>query len=336
MKFQNNISKTKLLYSIVLMATITLIYSCSKVIEIDVPSSDSMLVVEGTIKLGQKPIVLLSESHGYFDPINLNFWENYISGAHVNVSVDDESFELIQTYPSELDYEQLIYLSELFKIPQYILPYIPLPVYTISRRTPESKQLRGAEGKTYDLHVVYEDYETFASTTMHPRIDLDYSYFLFPENSLSDSLGVINIVYTDPDSLGNAYRFATRRINKYPNWHELAGEVKDPFFIYPLGSVWDDLIVNGQTYDFPLLRYPTANDSLDADEIGLWKIGDTVLVKLETIDLNAYETLLSYETALAAQGNPFSPPTNVISHLDSALGWWIATSDYVDTVICQP
>ena len=132
------------------------------------------------------------------------------------------------------------------------------------------------------------------------------------------------------------HRWASRRINEYPQWHELAGEVKDPYFIYPLGSVWDDLIINGGTFDFPIIRYPSENDMLDSLEMGLWKTGDTVLLKLETIDANAYETFLSFETAISAQGNPFSPPSNVISHLDSALGWWIATSEHVDTVICQP
>ena len=43
-----------------------------------------------------------------------------------------------------------------------------------------------------------------------------------------------------------------------------------------------------------------------------------VFLALKTIDFNAYETLLSYETAMSAQGNPFAPPSNVISHLDSA------------------
>ncbi|MBM71973.1 MAG: hypothetical protein CL847_04230 [Crocinitomicaceae bacterium] len=330
------LNNSKLLLTTIIIGFLILVISCSKVIDVDLPDSDPMLVVEGVIKKGQKPIVLLSLSSGYFDPININFWENYLSGAKVEVSVDEVTYNLVETYPSMLEPAQLEYISELFKIPQYILPFIPIPVYTISRRIPESKQLRGVEGKTYDLHVLYNEYETFGSTTMHPVIPIEQSSFFFTEDSQTDSLGKINIIYTDPDTLGNAYRWASRRINKFANWHELAGQVKDPFYIYPLGSVWDDLIVNGQTFDFPLLRYFTDTDTLDLDEIGLWKTGDTVLVKLETIDRNAYETLLSFETSLSAQGNPFSPPSNLISHLDSALGWWIASSESVDTVVCQP
>ena len=96
------------------------------------------------------------------------------------------------------------------------------------------------------------------------------------------------------------------------------------------------MLLNGGVFDLMTIRYPSANDHLDSLEAGLWKVGDTVLTKLETIDFNAYETLLSYETAMSAQGNPFAPPSNVISHLDSALGWWIAISEDVDTIICQP
>ena len=75
--------KTKLLLTTALVISMTFFYSCSKVVEIDVPYAEPMLVVEGTIKKGKKPVVLLSLSEGYFDPINLNFDEFYLSGAQV-------------------------------------------------------------------------------------------------------------------------------------------------------------------------------------------------------------------------------------------------------------
>ena len=95
-------------------------------------------------------------------------------------------------------------------------------------------------------------------------------------------------------------------------------------------------MINGGTFDLAAIRYPAENDNLDSLEQGLWKVGDTVLIKLETIDYNSYETLLSFETAVSSNANPFAPPTNVISHVDGGLGWWIAYSEDVDTVYCQP
>ena len=72
-----------------------------------------------------------------------------------------------------------------------------LPTYSILGNS----DLIGEEGKVYDLRVEYDTIVATASTIMHPTIPLDDSYFYFPENSTSDSLGIINIVYTDPDSL---------------------------------------------------------------------------------------------------------------------------------------
>ena len=106
------------------MGFLILAHSCSKVIDVDLPDSDPMLVVEGVIKKGQKPVVLLSLSSGYFDPININFWENYLSGAQVEVSVDELTYNLVETHPSMLEPAQLEYISQVFKIPELYLSLI--------------------------------------------------------------------------------------------------------------------------------------------------------------------------------------------------------------------
>lgn len=326
--------KTKLLLTTVLVGIAIIISNCSKVVDVDIPTDDPMLVVEGVIKQGEKPIVLLGLTQGYFNPVDTCTYGDFynVSGATVNVIVDGVSTELVEVSAPLLEPNQIEYLSDRLKVHPLYFWLCPFPVYTLIGQT----DLVGTINTEYQLNVEYENYSTSATTTLYPPIPFDDSYFSFPVDSQSDSLGVINIVYTDPDTLGNCYRWSSKRINKYPEWHELAGQVKDPYYIYPIGSSWDDMLLNGGVFDLMTIRYPSANDHLDSLEAGLWKVGDTVLTKLETIDFNAYETLLSYETAMSAQGNPFAPPSNVISHLDSALGWWIAISEDVDTIICQP
>ena len=338
--------KSKLLSTKMLVVLVVLFFGCSKVVEIDVPFAEPKLVIEGVIKEGKKPIVLLSMSQGYFDPIS-DLSNSYISGADVKVVVENDTTNLMEVPALYLinEQDQLDYLFQLFEVQitedltsaedttselsEFLKTF---SVYTLLGQT----DLIGETGKEYELIVNYGDISAGGTTSMLPAIEQEEGYFFFPESSQSDSLGVINLVYTDPPELGNCYRWASRRINQYPDWHILSGQIKDPYFVYPLGSVWDDMIVNGGQFSFPTVRYPTANDTYDSTEIGLWKIGDTVLTKLETIDRNAYETLLSYETALSSQGNPFAPPTNVISHVGDALGWWIAISEDVDTIICPP
>jgi hypothetical protein len=309
-----------------------LIFSCSKVIDVVIPPSDPQLVVEGVIKNGQPPLVLLSESQAYFSPIAGSLDDYYISGASVTVSIEGEVFQLVETPSSSLSSEHLEYLSNLFKQPSIYIMFAQIPVYTLY----SEPLLLGTYNTIYDLHVVYEDYEANASTTLNPAIQLNSTEFNITEGATQDSLGIINMSYTDPDTLGNCYRISSRRVNTFPDWHILAGEVKDPYYIYPLGSSWDDLFLNGGEYDFTYVRYPNEQDHIDSLETGLWKLGDTVLIKLETIDANAYETLLSFETAISAQTNPFSPPTNIISHVEGALGWWIASAESIDTVYCTP
>ena len=315
----------------IIVVTASVIYGCNKIIDVDLPDAEPMLVVEGTIKEGEKPMVLLSNSMGYFDQIP-DFQEIFVSGASVFVTVDSVEYQLEETIPALLDPALLLKLSDQFKVDPFEMAFAPLPVYSIVGPT----DLIGVSGKTYDLRIEHDSLIATASTTLFPTVPLDDSYFYITETSTTDSLGIINIVYTDPVELGNCYRSASRRTNQYPDWHELAGEVKDPYFVYPLGSAWDDMILNGATYDLAYIRYPSENDQLDSLEQGLWKLGDTVLVKLETIDYNAFESILSYETAASAQGNPFASPTNVISHIDNALGWWYAYGEHVDTVICTP
>tara|TARA_B110000908_G_C9927676_1_gene302511 strand:- start:183 stop:521 length:339 start_codon:yes stop_codon:yes gene_type:complete len=109
----------------------------------------------------------------------------------------------------------------------------------------------------------------------------------------------------------------------------------DPTLIYPLGSGWDDSFLNGAEFTFSFFRYSEDFQDEPEGEAGFWKTGDTVIVRLESIDRSAFSAIMSFESAASAQGNPFSPPTNVESNIQGGLGWWIAYSASVDTVFCN-
>ena len=81
--------KSKLLLTTVLVIGAATLWGCSKVVDIDVPSDEPMLVIEGIIKEGKKPVVLLSMSEGYFDPINFDLDDFYLSNIDsISVEVD--------------------------------------------------------------------------------------------------------------------------------------------------------------------------------------------------------------------------------------------------------
>ena len=73
-----------------LIAQLTVVFflcSCQKQIEFDLPGVEQIVVVEGKIESGQPPIVFLTTTQGYFDPIDSSTFDNiFIHNADVSVS----------------------------------------------------------------------------------------------------------------------------------------------------------------------------------------------------------------------------------------------------------
>ena len=116
-----------------------------------------------------------------------------------------------------------------------------------------------------------------AVSKLNPPVALDSLWFEVPGNT--DSLGFIYTHFTDPDSLGNAYRWSAMRIGK------------DPGLLYPTISTVDDALFNGLTFEFSQFRPVTGEDfeeGANPDEIGFYKTGDTVIVRWDHIDRVKY------------------------------------------------
>ena len=305
--------------TLVLLFAFILFPSCTKIIEVELPDSEPFLVVEGSIRNGEIPLVLLSKSAGYFDPISVSLEGFYLGGAAVTVSVDGIPYLLDEVCTDDLPLSALEEVSNALGVSAEILLEFPVCAYT-SFNEPA---LVGTFGTRYDLNVIYDTIEVNASSKLENLVPIDTSYFQIPATATNDSLGLMATSYTDPDTLGNSYRWSSRRVNK------------DPSFIYPLGSVWDDSFGNGVPFEFLAFRYSADFEAEPEGEAGFWKTGDTVLVRLESIDKAAYSALLTFESSVSAQGNPFAPPTNVVSNIEGGLGWWIAYSATVDTVFCN-
>ena len=293
--------------------------SCTKIIEVELPDSEPFLVVEGSIRNGEIPLVLLSKSAGYFDPIAVSLEGFYLGGASVTVSVDGIPYLLDEVCTDDLPLSALEEVAIALGVSADILLEFPICAYTSF----DEPALVGSFGSVYDLNVIYESIEVTSSSKLENQIPIDTSYFQIPSTATNDSLGLMATAYTDPDTLGNSYRWSSRRVGK------------DPSFIYPLGSAWDDSFGNGVPFEFLAFRYSSDFDAEPVGEAGFWKTGDTVLVRLESIDKAAYSAVLSFESSVSAQGNPFAPPTNVESNIAGGLGWWIAYSASVDTVFCN-
>lgn len=302
----------------------------------DLPTATPKIVVEGSIEQSQPPLVLLTYSQGYFEPTDISSLESFfVRGAKVTLSNGTITGTLTEICSAELTEEQIELIAE-------VIGFTPeqLSNFNICAYTTFDTQLWGEVGKTYTLNVVKDNHNLTARTKINNLIALDSLWFGIPNQDPEDSLGFIFGILSDPDTLGNAYRWFAKRINRYPSWAPdgFAGEQKDPNFIAPLGSVIDDNFFNGLEFEFGYFRGTGPNpfkfDDLNAER-GFFKKGDTVAVRGCVIDLPAFRFIQSYESQIGNQGSPFALPYNLESNVEGGLGAFIGYGAVYDTVICQ-
>ncbi|MBL0316649.1 MAG: DUF4249 family protein [Flavobacteriales bacterium] len=334
MKSGTRIQKNLLAMSIAMVLISSTFISCEKEITVDLPVVDHQIVVEGFIYQDQPPMMMLTWSQGYFDPTNMETLQNmFVHDAVVNVTVDNVSYTLDEVCTADLTEEELELASIALGIPVESLQSLNLCIYT-------SFELIGETGKVYYLDVSLDEHHITGATKLPEIVVLDTLFFDIVSSLPNDSLGFIYGNITDPDTIGNAYRWFAKRINHYPDWvedEELRGQQKDYGYIAPIGSVFDDEFFNGLSFEFAYYRGAEPNSSKYDDlnnERGYFKRGDTIAVRGCTIDRNAYKFIYSFESQVSNQGSPFAVPFNLESNLQGGLGAFIGYGAIYDTVIC--
>lgn len=271
---------------------------------VDIPETEESLVVEGYIETGTAPIVLLTKSLPFFGEINVN---SILQNSVQNATVIVDNGTLVDT---------------LDQIPGY-------GVYTTS-------QMIGEVGRAYKLTVIAEGKTLTSITNIPAPVPFDSTWWKVDGNR--DSLGFIWAHLSDPDTVGNSYRFFAKRINRY-TYGDNIGEVKDSIF-YPAGggSVFEDRYINGKSFDGTFPRGKSSNSDKEDDnndENFFFKRGDTIVVKFCTIDRAHFEFWRTEESQISSNGNPFGSPQPVHSNISNGLGIWGGYSPSYDTVIAQ-
>jgi hypothetical protein len=276
--------------------TVTLT-ACEKDITVDFPQPESKIVVEGHIEQGYPPFVILSRNAPYFAAFDAASLKNYtIKGATVTVNDGSQTFTL-----TEID-------------------TMGLSLYT-------SFLLRGQIGKTYKLSVTKDGKSVSAVTYIPKPIKLDS--VKFEVTGTLDSLGTLKCHLTDPDTLGNYYRYMTERLHK-----------DSPYFLINIAttfsSVFDDRLVNGKSFNFNLERGRSNTDkSADGSDAGYFKKGDTIVLRWSTISKPEFQFWQSAERNVESTGNPFASPVNVKSNIVGGLGTWGGYGASYDTVVAK-
>ncbi len=276
--------------------------SCEKDINFELNEESPKLVVEATIENGQPPVVILSRSLNYFSTISADILSNsFVRGADVFVSNGVRTHKL-------REYSTTVGNG------------IPVYFYTLDSANLATAFL-GQINTSYSLRVVNGSNEYTATTTI-PAITkrLDSIWWKpAPPQADSDQV-VVMLRATDPPGFGDYIRYFTR-INSGP-------------FLPPNNSTFDDLFVDGTTYELPIERGTDRSTTTVTDEDRFFRRGDTITIKLSNIDRHTYNFWRTMEFSYASVGNPFSTPVKVQSNITgNALGYFGGYASQFRTVI---
>lgn len=157
--------------------------------ELDLPVNRPKVVIEGFIEQDEYPLVYLTLSSGYYEPVDSSsLLELVLTTARVAIS-DGEQEEVLTLFRN----------TEVFP-----------PFYY------QATDIRGEVGKAYTLEVRSRQDIYVAETVIKQPLELDSIWFQYDEGS--DNLGNIWIEFQDNPLEENFYRVFTRRRGKDSNY----------------------------------------------------------------------------------------------------------------------
>lgn len=278
-----------------LLVISSILMGCEKEITIDLPEAEPKLVVEGFIEQGFPPVVILSESRGFFEAVDsASLKEVIVTDADVVVN------DGVQDYP-------LSFIS-----------FGGLSGYS-------SINLTGQIGKTYTLKITRNGELYTSKTTILPPVPTDSLWFE-PEKP-GDSLGYIWAYIYEPQGLGDGYRWYAQRLGKDPYPIAPRGSVFDDQFVdgkyFKFGYSRGILTGSQAPDDFNRERgYFKRGDTVVVRFCHLEKSVHEFLLSYEVESLNSSNPFTT----------PANIKTNIEG---GALGYWGGYGCSYDTLICK-
>ena len=277
--------------------------SCEKDIDIELKEEDPKLVVEATIENGQPPVVVLTSSLNYFSNITPDILTgSFVHGADVFVSNGTLTH----------------------KLKEYSIPLGG--GYTLSYYSIDSTNLAtafiGELNRAYSLRINTGGKEYTANTTI-PNITkrIDSIWYKAGPPQLDTNKVIVMVKATDPPGYGDYIRYYTKR--------------NDELFFPGFNSVFDDLFIDGTTYELQVQAGIDRNTTISDDDFFFDK-GDTVTFKLSNIDKATFDFWRTMEFSYQSVGNPFSTPIKVSSNISgNALGYFGGYASQFRTLIIR-
>lgn len=309
------------------ISLISLLASCTKEVMLDVPPFVEKVVVEGRIEPGMPPLVILTRTNELFGESGFDALANsFVHNAIVTVSDGTNSVTLTEICANNIDPDLLPLVSELLAIELDQLTSLNFCAYVSL-----DLSFVGEVGKTYSLKIELEEEVFTSQTSLLPPPVIDSLYFLIEPNREEHGFGWC-VLNDDPNTY-NAYFFETRRIHQNSQ-----GQPADAFFRHSLNSAFDDSFFNGLTFKFGFTNIGSyRDDDIPQEFRGFYRVGDTVVVKLSSLDFDVFKFHEMKLVQVASEGNPFASPAFVPSNIQGgAIGCWSGFSPIYDTLICLP
>lgn len=272
----------------VFVFVIFLLISCEKDVDLNLKSSEPILVVDAQIEDSMPPVVVLTKSLNVFSTINAQILSDaFVHNAEVFVSNGTLTHKLREyPVPLTLGYTAYVYSNDLL--------------------TPATSFI-GQLNKGYSLKII-SDGKEYTSNTFIPTnaLKLDSIWVrALPLNT--DTLKrALYFRATDPVGLGNSGRYFTRRNSE----RFLPGE----------NSVFDDQIIDGTSFNSQIPLGIDRNNRPKRDTNFL-NVGDTITLKWCNITRPTYYFWNTWEFAAQSIGNPFAQPNKVLGNISNgALG----------------
>lgn len=291
----------KIKFIILLIASVFVFVSCEKDIDVELETPEDKIVFEGAIETGEYPYVIITKNQAYFATVDTNtLMDMMVTDAIVTVS--DGS------------------ITDTLKLRPYF--------YTIPPYRYVGSKIKGEEGKTYKMKAIVNGETYEAETTIPAIVPIDSIKFKY--NTPEDTFGVLWAYWQDPPGLGNFYRIFTRTLGK------------DSVFVHRRFSLLEDQIIDNQPIEFAIVRGkdPAVPEEEYEDlEPPYWSFvpGETVYVKLASMDAVSFEFWKLIEQQNASNGNPFAAPTTLKTNIsNNALGIWAGYAVDIDTVHITP
>ena len=264
------------------------IMGCQKSINLNLPTPAPEIVVEGHIENGKTAYIILSRNAAFFSSFTpADISGSFVHGAVISVSDGSKTDTL-----KELSYDTsgvIVYIYNDLNFPNPII---------------------GQVGKSYALDIKVNGQHLTAVTTIPQLTPLDsiWTQAAQTDRFNNDSLAILMAQYKSPQNVNVFVRYFT--------------EVNHQGFVSDYNSVFNNLVVYGKTFNFPLNSGINTLDTSLNRYYPYFVIGDTITVKWCNIDQAQYNFWNTLDYNGDNEVNPFASPVVVASNINGGLGIW--------------